>query len=156
MLNSPRCLLCLLAGFLGIIAMTSCDAASAPVVPAGDPRHEILVLLRLPPAHFRPDADYGDGYGDAMTRAARKRVALALAHRHGLGLLGDWPMPLVGVDCFIMTVPDDRSPADEAASLSRDPGVSWAEPVRLYRGEGGPADHRDPLFMAQPAARENP
>ncbi len=120
----------------------------------GDPTREVLVLLRLPSEHYRPDADYGDSYGDAMSRAARRRIAAGLARRHGLSLVGDWPMPLIGEDCFIMSVPAGRSPDDEAASLSRDRGVSWAEPVRLYQGEGGATNHTDPLFRAQPATRE--
>jgi hypothetical protein len=129
-------------------------ALAAPLGAGGDPSREVLVLLRLPSEHYRPDADYGDSYGDAMARAARRRIAASLAHHHGLTLIGDWPMPLVGVDCFIMSVPVDRTPDDEAVRLSRDPAVSWAEPVRLYRGESAPTAPGAPLFRAQPASRE--
>ena len=116
----------------------------------------MLVLLRLPPEHFRPGADYSDSYDDAMARSGRRRIADRLAHSHGLALIGDWPMPLVGVDCFIMMAPPGRSTDDEAKLLSLDPAVSWAEPVRLYKGEGSPSSKSsgDPLFQAQPAARE--
>jgi subtilisin family serine protease len=139
-----------LAG-LGLHASTA-----APVVAGGDPGREVLVLLRLAPEHFRPGADYSDSYDDAMARAARRRIADRLAHSHGLALIGDWPMPLVGVDCFIMIAPPGRSTDEAAKRLSLDPAVSWAEPVRLYKGEGSRPSKGsgDPLFQAQPAARE--
>ncbi len=131
-------------------------SAAAPVVTGGDPDREVLVLLRLAPEHFRPGTDYGDSYDDAMARAARRRIAGRLAHSHGLALIGDWPMPLVGVDCFIMMAPPGRSTDEEAKRLSLDPAVSWAEPVRLYKGEGSRSAGAamDPLFLAQPSARE--
>ncbi len=127
-------------------------AGSTPPADASDSR--VLVMLRLPPEHFRPEATYGDSYGDAATRMGRRRVASRLAREHGLTLVGDWPMPLLGVDCFIMQVPTASSPEAEAASLARDPSVAWSEPLRLYHAQSTPAAHRDPLFPAQPAARQ--
>jgi subtilisin family serine protease len=55
-----------------------------------------------------------------------------------------------------MMAPPRRSTDEAAKLLSLDPAVSWAEPVRLYRGEGAPPSKGagDPLFRAQPAARE--
>jgi subtilisin family serine protease len=41
-----------------------------------------------------------------------------------------------------------------AARLSRDPGVSWSEPIHTYGGQGEPQAHNDPLYRVQPAARE--
>lgn len=127
-----------------------CLAASAAAEPA--PAPELLVMLRLPPDHYRPGADYNDTYGAGMARAARRRVAERLAAAHGLTLVKDWPMPLLGLDCFVMRLPDGRSPQDEAAKLSAEPGVAWAEPVRAYHGEAGAVSLGDPLFAAQPAA----
>jgi hypothetical protein len=149
-------LLLALALWSTLAALCACPSAAAPVAAGGDPDREVLVLLRLPPEHFRPGADYGDSYDDAMARAGRRRIADRLAHSHGLALIGDWPMPLVGVDCFIMMAPPGRSTDEEAKILSRDPAVSWAEPVRLYKGEGSQpsSGSKDPLFQAQPAARE--
>ena len=114
---------------------------------------QVLVLLRLPPGHLRPGSDYGGGYGDQLGRAGRRRIAVGLARKHGLTLVGDWPMPLLGVDCFIMAVPDGRTAEEVAAALSRDAGVSWAEASHLYRAQGSTAAQGDPLFRAQPAAR---
>jgi hypothetical protein len=142
--------------WLALTCFAQGAARAAPLATGGDPDREVLVLLRLAPEHFRPGADYTDSYDDAMARAARRRIAGRLAHSHGLALIGDWPMPLVGVDCFIMMAPPGRSTDREAKLLSLDPAVSWAEPVRLYKGEGSqPSRGRgDPLFRAQPAAQE--
>jgi hypothetical protein len=126
--------------------------ARAAVTSEGDRR--VRVMLRLSPDHFRPNGEYGDSYGDGLSRAARRRFADRLARRHGLTLVGDWPMPLLGVDCFIMTVPPTRSPEMEAADLSRDPGVAWSEPMQVYHARSAPMVHDDPLFPAQPAARQ--
>lgn len=118
----------------------------------------ILVMLRLPPSHLRPNADYGGAYGDALGQAARRRLAGALARGHGLAVVDDWPMPLVGVDCFVFAVPAGRSPEAAAQALSREPAVAWSQPMNLYRAEAErPAaspTHNDPLYAAQPAARE--
>ena len=154
MTGFARRLILALVSWLAAAGLGLTPASAAPLGAGGDPGREVLVLLRLPPEHFRPDADYGDSYGDGMSRAARRRIAAGLARHHGLTLVGDWPMPLVGVDCFIMSVPAGRSTDKEATSLSRDPGVSWAEPVRLYQGESAPADSGGSLFRAQPASRE--
>ena len=85
---------------------------------------------------------------------ARRKIAKRLAREHGLTMVDDWPMPLVGVDCFILAVPADLSPAAIAQQLSRLPGVEWAEAVATYHANGAPATHNDPLFRVQPAARE--
>ena len=124
-----------------------------------DPRQQILVLLRLPPEHFHANSDYADSYGDGAGLAARRRVAARLARTHGLTLVTSWPMPLLGVDCFIMAVPAGRSPEAAAADVAREPGVSSSEAMHVYLAQGqiaerGAADHNDPLFPMQPAARE--
>ncbi|MBA3810898.1 MAG: S8 family serine peptidase, partial [Caulobacteraceae bacterium] len=129
------------------------DGAAPPGAQADDPTRQILVLLRLAPEHYRPGADYGGTYGEGPARAADRRAADHLARRHGLTLASDWPLPLVGVDCFVMTVPAGQSPDTVAAALSRDRGVAWSEPMRLYHGRSA-ATPNDPLFPAQPAARE--
>ena len=120
-----------------------------------DSRRQVLVLMRLPPDHFRPNADSGGSYGDGLGRGARRRIAVRLAHDHGLTLVSDWPLPLVGVDCYVMSVPANQSPQDVAAILSRDPAVAWSEPMNIYHGQGAAAaTGADPLFRVQPAARE--
>jgi len=125
--------------------------ASAPAGPAAagagrpaDPARQILVMLRMPPEHFRLDG-YGGSYGDGEGRSARWRIAQRLAREQGLSLVDEWPMPVLGVDCYLMTVPAPRSPADVALRLSHSPGVSWSEPLHAYRGQGEPLVGHDAL-----------
>jgi len=112
--------------------------------------HQVLVLLKLPPPHYRPDGSYSAGYADAQGSATRRGIAVALARSNGLVLATDWPMPLVGVDCYVMDVPAPLSPADVAVQLARDARVAWAQPMNVFH----PLGHDDPLFAMQPAARE--
>ena len=86
----------------------SSTAALPPPREAADAlaQRQLLVMLRAPPAHYRPDASYGDGYQASPQRAARRRLARALAAAHGLRLHEDWPMPALGVDCFVLDAPD--------------------------------------------------
>jgi hypothetical protein len=116
---------------------------------ADDTERQVLVLLRLPPEHFRAGQAYGGGYGDGAAQAARQRIATRLARAHGLSMVTDWPMPLVGVDCFVMQAPAGRTAAAVAEELARDRAVAWAEPMRVYRALAAP---NDPLFRLQPAA----
>jgi hypothetical protein len=121
---------------------------------AAGPAGRILVMLRMAPPHFRPNSDYGGIYGDGEDRSARWRAARRIAHEQGVSVVDEWPMPLLGVDCFVMVVPAGQSSEAVAARLARDPGVSWSEPMHIYRGQGEPPTHNDPLYRAQPAARE--
>ncbi len=132
-----------------VYAVDTPPAGSSPL-PDAQASQQVLVLLNLPPQHFRPDGNYAGSYSDAAGRAARRRVAAQLAREHGLAMISDWPMPLLGVDCFVMTVPPDQSPARIAQDLSHDARVSWAQLMNVYRAQG----HNDPLFAMQPAARD--
>ena len=73
---------------------------ASPAAALEGPAH-ILVMLRLPPAHVRPNTAYGGDYGDAATRQSLRREAGVLARRHGLALAEDWPMPVIAIDCFV-------------------------------------------------------
>jgi hypothetical protein len=153
--RTPRGLGILAALVLALGALTSAAASATAPGPTPDPRRQVLVLVRLPPPHYRPGGGYGGGYGDAMARKQRERLAGQIARANGLTLVEDWPMPLLGLDCYVMEVPDERSPEAVARSLSHDPGVEWSEPMRLYHGLGQApvaGGHNDPLFLAQPAA----
>jgi hypothetical protein len=137
------------AAILGVAALSAVPA-SAALPPAGT-ADQVLVMLRLPPEHFRPEASYGGAYGDAAGLAARRRAAAELARRHGLKLLSEWPMPMLGVDCYVMEAPKGAS-SEAAAELSRDPGVAWSEPMHVYHAQTVAAPN-DPLYAAEPAAK---
>lgn len=130
-------------------------AATAPAGDGGD--HQLLVMLRLPAAHYRPDASYGGRYIDDSGRAARHRRAEALARQHELTLVDDWPMPVLGLDCYVMRYADSDNAERIIALLSRDPQVAWAQPVARFSGMGADATTAaggvDSLYPVQPAAR---
>ncbi len=147
---------------LGVWWLVAASAhADSPVQPAGGPadaNHRVLVLLRMPPDHYSPDVSYGGGYGGSATAGARRRFALERAKANGLQLVDDWPMPMAGLDCYVMAVPQNRSVEEAAAALSHDPGVEWAEPIATYKAQGtaqSSATHTgDPLYRVQPDAKE--
>lgn len=138
-----------LAAWLGILLLLSAPVQAAPDPVQAAAARQVLVMLRLPPQHYRPDAAYGGSYPNDGGQAARRRVALELARTHGLTLVSNWPMPVIGVDCFVMEHSGAGPLAPVLAALARDPRVQWAQPVELFHGlDGG-----DPLFRLQPAAR---
>ncbi len=143
----------LLAGLLfALVAAFPPPARAAPDEPSAASAvagHQVLLLLRLPPQHYRPESAYSGGYGDGAAHGARRRVAAALAREHGLSLATDWAMPLLGVDCYVMDVPPDQAPERVAQALSQDPRVAWAQTMNVYRTRG----HNDPLYSLQPAAQ---
>ncbi|RJG25724.1 S8 family peptidase [Massilia cavernae] len=132
------------------------DAAMAEQAPAGtaaqvqpEASRQVLVMLRLPPQHFHPDAAYAGRYPNDGGRAARRRAGQQLARAHGLELVDDWPMPVIGIDCYVMQHKGSDPLGPVLAALARDPRVVWAQPMNTYNTlDGG-----DPLFAAQPAAR---
>ncbi|CAN7232910.1 S8 family serine peptidase [Phenylobacterium sp. LjRoot219] len=144
------------AGALVLSLAAFGTAVAAPPKPtptvAAESTRKVLVLLRLPPAHYRGGSDYSDAYGDELGRSARRRIGAQLARAEGLKLETDWAIPLLGVDCLVMAIPDGRSEAEVAASIARDKRVAWAQPMKLFHAQGGAAQP-DPLLAAQPAAQ---
>ena len=126
------------------------DAAPAAVLPSTG---QMLVMLRMPPPHFHAGAGYGGGYGTGPDgdpgRPARHRVAQDLAREHGLRLVDDWPMAVIGVDCFVMEGPA-AGQAALLSALARDPRVAWAQPVSLFHGMQQAGTGADPLYPLQP------
>ncbi|HEY2660573.1 MAG TPA: S8 family serine peptidase [Caulobacteraceae bacterium] len=146
----------LMLGLAALLAWMGLAAAQSPDANPGTalPERQILVMLRMAPPHYRPNASYAGSYGDSESRGARWRIALRIAHEQGVSLVNEWPMPLLGVDCYVMAVPPDQSTEEAAVRLARDPSVSWSEPLHIYRGQGELPTHNDPLYRVQPAARE--
>jgi len=153
--------------------LPSTDAGPVTAAVAASPDdqddHQLLVMLRLPATHYRPDATYGGRYIEDNSRDARQRRAEDLARQHGLTLVEGWPMPVLGIDCYVMRYPAGASADGLIAQLTRDPQVEWAQPVASFEGMGqainisaipvpaaaGDADELagDPLYRVQPAAR---
>lgn len=113
-------------------------------------RRQVLVMLRLPAPHFRPDASYAGRYQDDGGHGARRRQAAELARHHGLVLVADWPMPALGLDCYLMEYPLGDTAERIVTLLERDPRVVWAQAVATFHGlQAG-----DALYPFQPGARD--
>jgi subtilisin family serine protease len=138
----------------GVVALGVMKPGHAQERPAADADRQILVMLKMAPPHYRPGAAYGGSYGDGAAMAARRRIAVGIARRNGLTLVDGWPMPLIGVDCYVMRVPDGMAVDAAIAQVSKDSAVSWSQPLQTYQARGSPAGvaPNDPLFRAQPAA----
>jgi len=148
-----RCsLLSLLVICMALIAAT--PAIASAQVSSNLANRQILVMVRHPADHYRPNASYGGGYGDDLARSARRRLARRIAHDYDLKLVDDWPMPMMGLDCFVMAVTDDRSAEAAVQQVSRDSAVAWSQPVSIYRAQSAPVSHNDPLYPVQPAAKQ--
>ena len=113
-------------------------------------RRQLLVMLRMPAPHFRPDLAYGSNYAMQVGQEARTRIAEAIANEYGLRVIDNWPMPALGVDCFVMQVERAEAPALLAKQLAADPRVESAQVVNLFTGLA----YNDPLYPLQPSATE--
>ena len=138
LLAAALCALALAARAQGIESTAEPNASS----------RELLVMLRLPPLHFRPDAGYVGGYASQSGSADRKRVAEALAARFKLRIVGSWPMPALGVDCFVMEVPEALPLEPLIERLAQDGRVESVQAMNHFRVLA----HDDPLYPLQPTA----
>src|SRR5206468_2703477 len=68
--------------WLAVMALLSL-ASPGRTLPSADPGHQILVMLRIPPDHYRPGAAYAGSYGSAASQSVRHRIAQRVASRHG-------------------------------------------------------------------------
>ena len=109
---------------------------------------EILVMLHLPAPHFRADSYGSANYREDAGRAARQRIANAVAQEYKLELLEDWAMPALNVDCYRMRLPAGETAAPVLDALSRDGRVEWAQEIQGFVAQAG----SDPLYRVQPAA----
>jgi len=136
------------------MAMVGAGVAAAPKLGSetSSPSQQVLLLMRTPPAHLQANGGVGGGYDDQLGRGARMRTVSKLARARGLNVVDEWPMPLLGVDCFILAVPEGKSVAEVTASLSREPGVVDVQANNTFFAQGAAPTHSDPLFRAQPAS----
>jgi subtilisin family serine protease len=119
---------------------------SASVTHAFD--RQLLVMLRLSSA--RAKAAYGGrGPRRRSARAPGRAAADKLARDHDLSVLADWPIPALGLDCYVMQTAPGVARDAALRDLSSDRRVQWAQPMRVFSllGVG------DPLYAAQPASR---
>ena len=113
---------------------------------------QILVMLPMPPPHYRAGSDYAGSYGDVLGHRARQRLAQELAREHGLQPSSDWPMPSLGVECFVMSLREADILGRERTlrALALDARVAWVQPMNVYRAQARGQPHDDPLYPFQP------
>ncbi|WP_340314035.1 S8 family peptidase [Rhizorhabdus argentea] len=128
---------------------------ATPVVGHAAQGDQILVMLRIPPPHFRSGGSYDSGYGNSIGRNQLRRQAQRIARDHHLTLITDWMMPVIDLDCFVMLAPRGVSADVMAEEVSKDGHVAWSQPMHDYRTLGDQrqqgSGHDDPLYPAQPA-----
>ena len=110
---------------------------------------QILVMLRAAPPHFRPDAAYAAVYDSRVRQGAQRRIAERLARQHALEVIEGWPMPALGVDCFVL---ESATPAGIDAAveaIGRDARVESVQAMNVFHVLG----HNDPLYPLQPSAQ---
>jgi hypothetical protein len=138
---------------LGLAACLAACATPQRISAAFDDEassRQLLVMLHLAAPHFRPDVLYNGNYEMRVGGDARRRVAEALAGKYGLQVIDGWPMPALGLDCFVMQAPRDAALARLEEALARDPRVESVESMQIFRVLA----HNDPLYRVQPAGRE--
>ena len=134
---------------LCVAACAQTDRRMATAADGDTLERQVLVLLRLPAPHFRPDASYTGSYDRGSGRDTRWRIAQRLASQYGLRIIDGWPMAALGVDCFVMEAPDSVALLPIVEKLSRDPGVESAQMMQVF----SVLAHNDPLYVLQPSAR---
>jgi hypothetical protein len=144
-----------------IAACTALPACAGPAAPdqtggaseaaAQASSRRLLVMLPMAPPHFHAGAGYGGAYPLDAGAQARRRIADDLAREHGLRVIDNWPMPVIGVDCFVMERAAGVLPAPMLEALGRDPRVAWVQPVNAFHAQALDAGG-DPLYPVQPAA----
>ena len=110
---------------------------------------QILVMLRSAPPHFRPDLSYSGSYDVRAGRDARMRIAEALATRYDLSIVENWPMPALGVECFVMTAASGDAIPRIVAEVAQDPRVESVQAMNVFHVLA----HNDPLYPLQPSAQ---
>ena len=101
-MSSHRRVPALLALCAWLLAGATAPDATGAVVDQRASARQLLVMLHLAAPLFRPDINYRGSYDARVGGDARRRVAEALAGKYGLKVIDDWPMPALGVDCFVM------------------------------------------------------
>jgi hypothetical protein len=135
-----------------IAARDQVDATTIDGTAHVEASYRMLVMLHMPPPHFRPGSNYSGRYVEDQGHSARLRIAKEIARAHELTLVSDWPMPALEVDCYVMEAATADSFARSLDMLSHDSRVEWVQSMSTYRGLEN-SDHLDRLYSLQPSAK---
>ena len=130
--------------------LSACVQPGSPQIGATEAQigPQVLVMLPLSLPHFRPDTSYGSDYASRGARSGSQHIAERIATDHGLRLVDGWPMAALGIDCYVMELPDTAAVEEFLERLSKDSRILWTQPVNQFHVLG----QSDPLFPLQPAA----
>jgi subtilisin family serine protease len=123
----------------------SVAARAAPMPDSGSPERQLLVMLRAVPPHFRPDTAYAPAYSSVVRQPGQRRIAETLAKRHDLVVVDSWPMPALGVDCFVMEAGSPAVAVRALEQLGHEERVESAQRMNVFIVLG----HDDPLYPLQ-------
>jgi len=119
-----------------LLLISSCagiDGRERPSAETASGGQRILIMIketRL--THYRPGQDFGAGYGWTGRTVAR-RAAEAVADEHGLRLVDEYPMPSLGLRCFVAEIPIERLPDRVLEGLIADTRIEWAQPIQEFQ-----------------------
>jgi hypothetical protein len=123
-----------------LLLATGCSQLDQRARTSESGAQQILIMIKEAQVrHYRPGADLDSGYGGSGRSGAR-RTAEAVAAEHGLSVVDEWAMPILGVRCFVAELPAGRAAEDVVESLNADPRVEWAQAVHRFHvlGQGDP------------------
>jgi subtilisin family serine protease len=132
------------AWLLALILLGACVMARAETQTPS----QVLVMLRAAAPHLRAGDGYAASYTASPDENARLRIAHALAQQYRLEVVDSWPMPALGLDCFVMRLGSGMSASDVTQLLSHDARVESAEPRQAFHTLAA----NDPLYALQPTA----
>ena len=110
---------------------------------------QILVMIgESALRRYRPGSAAGPVYGGALTPARQMQIAREIAQEYELRLLSDWPMPALGVRCFLAEVAPPRLPSEIVLRIAADPRVESVQAVHTFHTLA----HNDPYYPLQTSA----
>ncbi|MGH8138101.1 MAG: S8 family peptidase [Steroidobacteraceae bacterium] len=146
---------CALAVLILAAGMSSCAAAAAPTSTIASHHHLIVVTFANEPYRSAARAGTtgrrysGDGYSIAQGAHDRaKRVASTYSLRE----VASWPIKALAVHCVVYEIPDSRTVAEVLAALTKDPGITLAQPLQEFHTLTQPEPagaYNDPLYALQ-------
>jgi len=149
--------LCALAAVL-LLAAVSVPARADDSSSRFDSGHQFVVVTFANVPH-RPAARAGttgrryagDSYGVAQSAHDQAR---RVASAYSLRQVASWPIKELSVHCVVYEITDSRPLAEVLAALTKDPGVTLAQPLQEFRtltsaSAASSSTYNDPLYGLQ-------
>lgn len=127
-------ILCAAAPWMvGCADMQHRPADNAGYGSAAPASRQILLMLReTVHAHYQPGASYVSAYDEQTPAPATSRVERVLDEQFRLHQLDHWPMPALGVHCFVERVDPSDTAEQVVRRLSADPRVESAQTLQEF------------------------